>query len=159
MLIQLYNKRCEEESVCPRRAASRPHHVLVVVAEHPREELILVRAAVLLRGRTVVTGLFWDGQLAVVGDAKFDSWDRVEVVLVRGTDLVDVLPLSVTPTVRRVIDERWIEAIGVDLGNEAESAVEGLCVREAVERREGGVLWRCGRHGVEGGDGRDKAVW
>ena len=73
--------------------------MLVAIAEHPREDLVLVRTTVLLRRRAEVTGLFGNGELAVVRDAKFDSWDGVEVVLIRRAYLVDVLPLSVTPTV------------------------------------------------------------
>ena len=63
-------------------SASRPHHMLIVIIEHSSEELILVRTNVLLRGRAELSSLFRNGQLAIVGDAEFDSWDRAEVVLV-----------------------------------------------------------------------------
>ena len=115
--------------------------MLVVVVEDPREESTLVRVNVLLRGRAEVTGLFGDGELAVVWDAKLDSRDGVDIVLISRADLVDVLPLGVAPTVRRVVDERLIEAVAVDLRNKAENTVEGLCVRIAIERREGTVFW------------------
>jgi len=119
-------------------SASRPHHTLIVVAEHPREKLVLTG---LLRRRAKVASLFGNGQLTVVGDAKFDSWDRAEVILIRRADLVDVLPLSVAPPICRVLHERLVEAVAVDLGNKAETAVEGLGVREGGERREGTILW------------------
>jgi len=112
----------KEKVHAPHASASRPHHMLVVV-EHPREELAIVPTTVLLR-RAEVTGLIGNGQLAVVWDAEFDSWDRVEVILIRRTNLVDVLPLGVAPTVRRVLHERLIETAAIDLWNEAKSAVE-----------------------------------
>ena len=76
-------------------SASRPHHILIVVAEHPCEELVLG----LLWRRAEVAGMFGNGQLAVVGDAEFDSWDRAEVILVRRSNVVDVLPLSIAPPI------------------------------------------------------------
>ena len=121
-------------------SASRPHHMLVVVTEHPGEELTLVRTTALLRRGAEVSSLFRDGQLAVVGDAEFDSWNRVEVVLIRGANLVNVLPLSIAPPIRRVLHE-LVVAVAVDLGNEAESTVQGLGVWVASERTEGAILW------------------
>ena len=116
-------------------SASRPHHMLVVVY-HTREELTLVRTAVLLRGRAEATGLFGNGQLAEVRDTKFDSWDRVKVVLIRRAHIVDVLPLGVAPTVRGELHERLIEATAADLWSKTEGAVERLGVRVASERSE-----------------------
>ena len=113
---------------------------MLVVVEHPREELIPIPTTCLLRGSAEVAGLFGNGQRAVVGDAKFDSRDRVEVVLIRRPDLVDVLPLGVAPPILRVLHHRLVEAVVVDLRYEAESALEGLGVGEAGERREGSVL-------------------
>jgi len=113
----------------------------VVVVEHPREDLALVRTTVLLRRRAEVASLFGNGQLAVVGDAEFDSWDRAEVILVRRADLVDVLPLGIAPSVRRVLYECLVEAVAVDLGNKVEGAVEGLGVRVAGEGRERTIVW------------------
>ena len=78
--------------------------------------------------RAEVASLFRDGQLAAVGDTGFDSRDRAQVILIRRADLVRTLPLSVAPPVRRVLNERLVEAVTLDLGNEAESAVEGLGV-------------------------------
>ena len=113
---------------------------MLVVVEHPREELILIPTTRLLRRSAEVAGLLGNGQRAVVGDAKFDSWDRVEVVLIRRPNLVEVLPLGVAPPILRVLHHRLVEAVVVDLGYEAESALEGLGVGEAGERREGSVL-------------------
>ena len=88
-----------------RASESMPHHMLVAVAEHPREEFAPVCTTALLRSAEVA-GLFGSGQLAVVWDAEFDCWDRAEVVLVRGANFVDILPLCVAPTVCWVIHER-----------------------------------------------------
>lgn len=114
--------------------------MFVVIAKHPSEELTLVRPTGLLRRGAEVTGLFGNGQLTVVGDAKFGSWDRVEVVLVRRVHLVDVLPLCIAPPVRRVLHERLVEAVAVDLRNEAESTIKGLRVGEAGDRK-GIIFW------------------
>ena len=64
-------------------------------------------------------------ELAVAGDAEFDSWDRVEGILIRTASPVNVPPLNIAPPIRRRPHERLVGVVALNLRNEAESTVEG----------------------------------